>query len=302
MISTAARAAALGGLLIAAGAAQAADPTPLRIAVDGETRRYLMIAPDAAPAPLLVALHGEGGLARSFRKTTRLDAAAARYGWGVAYLQGANNSWNSDPDGAHTPNDRATSSDDRRFIDAVVERLEADGVAALGQVAIVGYGRGGAMAYRYACDRADRILGFAMVAGFAHADAPCAPLTRAGAVIVHGDADPIHPVAGGLIDAQRIPGGRARAASLDVAIAAWTALASATCATERTTPDRRPLAPDGLTLVSIADCGVATYAIEGGGHYWPGGDQVESRAVFGPQPAGFDASKAIAAAFAAMAE
>jgi len=284
-------AALICGLTAAGGAA--GGPQSHRITGDGETRRYLLVAPQDAPAPLIIALHGEGGLVRAFRRTTRLDADAARYGWGVAYLQGEQNSWNSDPDGARAPNDRAPRSDDRGFIDAVIEKLEGGGVAALGQIAVVGYGRGGAMAYRYACDRSDRILGFAVVAGFVHADAPCARRVTAQAMLIHGDADPIHPIGGGAVDARRIPGGRARAAPLERALDAWL---DPGCLDQFT--DETPLAPAGVTLLSYVGCGVVGHILQGGGHYWPGGEQIAAPAVYGVQATGFDASRAIAALFA----
>lgn len=279
---------------LTAVSAAAAEPQSRRITVDGETRRYLLAAPETTPAPLLIALHGEGGLVRAFRRMTRLDAAAGRHGWAVAYLQGEDNSWNSDPDGARPPNDRAPRTDDRGFIDAVIATLEDAGAAALGQVAIVGYGRGGAMAYRYACDRSDRILGFAVVAGFVHAGAPCARRVTAQAMLIQGDSDPIHPIAGGVVDAGRVPGGRARAAPMERAFDAW--LGDPDCLDQFT--DETPLAPPGVTLLSYVGCGVVGHILQGGGHYWPGGDQIAAPAVYGVQPVGFDASKAIAALFA----
>lgn len=89
-----------------------------------------------------------------------------------------------------------TKPDDVGYLDAVLDDARAKyGVQ---RVFLAGVSNGGFMAQRYACDRADRVEGFASVSGALWgALEKCRPARPVAALLVHGTADDIVRYDGG---------------------------------------------------------------------------------------------------------
>ena len=290
-------------IAIALIAALIADPTLAaseRINVDGDARRYRLAAPAQTPAPLVIALHAEGQLASDMQKKMGLENEAKARGWAIAFPIGAGNSWASAQRPDALRRDRARATDDVAFLDALITKLEERGIAREGAIFLAGYGRGGMMAQRYACARADRIIGFAMVGALAHAGERCEPRTAAAALLILGEDDGDAPIDGGSMGAKRMPGGWGEAASLDATMQPW--FARSGCRGWGPAI-QRDLKPDGLAALWRDASGCAaplrTITILGGGHYWPGADELEIKPIRGVRPRGLNAAEEIAALFAA---
>jgi polyhydroxybutyrate depolymerase len=118
-----------------------------RITVDRISRTYLVHTPLHLPekAPLVVMIHagtssGEAVSAAEAEKDYRWNGLAEDNYFIVAYPEGLNHSWNLGRAG------------DVRFLAAMVRSLIGTGAVDATRVYAVGVLRGGAMAYRLACD------------------------------------------------------------------------------------------------------------------------------------------------------
>lgn len=280
-------AAACFAAALCAGGAGAAEPAA-RIAVDGEQRRYLLHAPGDAAAPLIVALHADGQSARAMRRDMRLDAEADARDWAVVYPQGRLNTWASADDPEDLRGGRAAKVDDLVFLDALIADLEARGVAQEGQIFLAGYDRGAVMAHRYACERSDRIVGFAMVEAQLAEAPPCAPRVGAAVLIIKGVPTP------GLV------GYRLATRAVGPISSRWAARSGCRATGA---PTGRDLAPEGFRASWIDTVGCPTIhrmiTVGGGGRYWPGSAEPERRATHGVRPIGLNAAEEIAKVFAA---
>jgi polyhydroxybutyrate depolymerase len=179
-------------------------PTPsvvdAQIDVGGVTRDYAVVTPpDVAgrdPLPLLLVLHGAEMTMGEIELLTGYDAIALDPGAVVVYPQGE-----KDPDDPHRPGyiwnsgQTDTGFDDVAFMTALMDRMEANYPIDPARVFIVGGSNGGQMAYRTACDLADRIAAVADVVGAMLVD--CHPSAPVSVIDIHGTADNMIPIEGG---------------------------------------------------------------------------------------------------------
>src|SRR5690349_9751260 len=89
----------------------------------GVERPYRVVAPArvlGTSAPLVLALHGGGGVPRGMALMTRFDAAALREGFVVAYPAGLDRSWNA---GACCGPAARGGVDDVGFVVALIDRF-----------------------------------------------------------------------------------------------------------------------------------------------------------------------------------
>ncbi len=249
---------------------------------DGNERSYVIFLPEqrAPRPPLVLALHGKGGSGASFERRTRgtFDRLANRDGAIVAYPDALHGQWNA---GHRWEQDR---SDDLGFLTALIDELSAEFGVDRARVYVTGLSNGASMAYRLACERPERIAAVAPVAGgLAQEIMPRCPAGKTRPVpllLIHGTADP-HS---GFDDGE-----------LEGNLWQWT---------ERNGCHRPPQATylrdadpsDGTRtrIESYPGCKaeVVLYAVEGGGHHWPGGNE-PWRGGNGPEIRDFDASAAI---------
>ena len=272
----------------------------------GQTRQYCVYFPStldrARPTPLVFFLHGNGGTTEGVEKdlTRRgFDRLAERDRFLVVYPQGFRGHWNANPSSTKQGLDRTPDLDDVGFFEAMIEALGKEVTLDRRRIYATGISNGGFMCFRLAGELANRLAGVAPVAAnlsqkLIEHHTPTTPISMC---IINGTQDPLVPYEGGDI---RLPGGKASGlGSLSTAatIEFWVKLNG--CEKEPVVsllPDldatdetrvRRSLYRRGK-----AGTEVVLYAVEGGGHTWPGGPGYLP-ALFGRVCRDFDANEAI---------
>lgn len=206
-----------------------------------------------APAPLVLAFHGQGGSGPFMGGYSGLSRLADRAGFVVAYptATGEPRRWTLESDAEDAPGDVA-------FTRALLTRLAGDLCLDQRRVSAVGVSNGGGFAARLACEMSDRIAAVVVVAGGLGHLPPCAPERPVSVLEIHGTADQVVPYGG---DAA----GRG-------AVRSWLAGWAARDGCRRAPVSGRP-APGVLSL-SWRGCrdgvAVAHLALRGGMHQWPG--------------------------------
>ena len=251
----------------------AARDTRQTILSGGRTRTYVLHLPqgreDQSSLPLILVLHGGGGTAVGIQRVSGMNQVADREGFVVAYPQGTGwrnitrGTWNAGGCCGYAMNQR---TDDVGFLRAVMDEIERTHHTDPARVYVTGISNGGMMAYRLACELADRIAAIAPVAGALNY-ALCAPTQPVSVVIFHGTADQHVPYKGG-------QGAAAREVRIDppvsAAVSFWTTqnrCAPAPVVDVRGTVKREQY--QGCAQQTD----VVLYTIEGQGHAWPGGQR-----------------------------
>jgi len=232
-------------------------------------RTYSLIKPatydGTVPAPLLILFHGAGDTGAQFRLRTGLYGSAdtaGRAGFILVYPDGVNGSWAV---GCNCTDADGLGIDDVRFVRTLLAQLSAGLAIDASRIYVAGYSEGAMLAHRLACELSDRLAGAASVAAtmVQRVADRCGPQGAVPFVFFHGTADLLFPWDGG--------GGWL---SVPATIGKWTALDGCTGPPVLgMEPDREN---DG-TLVRTeryaacrAGAEVMLYAVEGGGHTWPG--------------------------------
>jgi polyhydroxybutyrate depolymerase len=163
---------------------------------DGVERRYVLHVPTdlpvAASVPLVLVLHGAGGVPEEIIAGSGWNTLADERGLIVAYPAGQDESWNA---GACCGVAVTEGHDDVGFLNALIAHLAGFAQVDPGRVVVVGHSNGGMMAYRLACDPETRVMGAASVAGTNMAG--CQPARPLSFLEIHGTADVIVPYDGG---------------------------------------------------------------------------------------------------------
>lgn len=170
----------------------AGTDTVVTTTVGGVARSYRVFRPSnlpAGPRPVVVALHWYSGDAAHFEQATGFDAGAVTNGALVVYPDGVGASWNA---GACCGTARDQRVDDVAFLDAVLDDVQSRFAVDPARIAVGGWSNGGMMAYRYACERSDRVQSF-----FVGSGAPVAPACSfrrpVGVLHMHGLLDQTVP-------------------------------------------------------------------------------------------------------------
>jgi len=218
-------------------------------------------------APIIIGLHGGGGSADQFARSSGLSRPANRQGYAVIYPEGTGRAatWNG---GYCCGSAQRNRVDDMAFLDAVI----ADATRRFGlnpeRLYLTGMSNGAIMAETYAARHPGRVHAVAGVAGTMdtgriRVKGPV-PLLH-----IHGTADAMVPYAGGQGDSSLTRTNFASVASVEAAfLAPFPMLA-------RTEHVIDPAA-DGMRVIerNYADgrgrVQVRIQTIEGGGHAWPG--------------------------------
>jgi polyhydroxybutyrate depolymerase len=275
------------------------------IEFEGLTRSYCLYRPDsldpAKPAPLVLVLHGGSGSSEATLGLTlgRFNELADRDGFIVVYPDGVENIWN---DGSGIVKWRAHREqiNDVGFLTSLVDRLEEEFHVDPTRVYATGMSLGGMMCFRLACEVPDRIAAIAAVSCGMWEGMPerCAPSLPTPVMMIRGTADPMVPWNGGLTGITRLTGNFMTVLSGPEVARFWAARngCSQPPAVEYG-PDPAP--GDGTRVRRESFRGdkpgteVILYAIEGGGHTWPGGYQWADASVMGPTCRDIDASDVI---------
>lgn len=157
---------------------------------------------DARPAPLVLVLHGLSATGPIQDAYFGFSKWAKGQGIITAYPDGTKNSlgarfWNATNSCCDFENSKV---DDVAYLTAVIDDAIARYGADPRRVYLVGHSNGGYMAYRMACDRADRIAGIASLAGANWKDTSrCRPSVPVPVVQIHGTKDDNVPYAGNVV-------------------------------------------------------------------------------------------------------
>lgn len=280
-----------------------AESTTGSIGWGGLKRTYRIHVPSSQdktrPMPLVIALHGGGGTGEGMERHTRagLNRLSDKDGFVVVYPDGIEKHWN---DGRGKVQYRAhrENVDDIGFISALIDdlvkRRNIDGK----RIYITGISNGAMLSNRLACELAERISGIAPVAGNMPYDlAPhCAPSKPVSVLMISGTKDPMMPWEGGEASFGRRTFGKVL--SVMETIKFWVAhngcLPNPVVTRE---PDKDPQDGTRVRKEVYGGCREGTevrlYAIEGGGHTWPGGSQYLPEKFIGKTTKDIDANDVV---------
>lgn len=261
-------------LVLLCGLALAGKSRAQDIVVSGETRTYDLVLPRGAsgPVPVIIVLHGGKGGARQLRRYTDMDKAASRVGAVTVYPDGIDSAWNDGRIGRDGELLRTTH--DVSFLDALIEKLVAEGKVDPRRIYLAGVSNGGIMSIRMSCESRHRIAGIAVIAANYPVGLGCQSSRPVRVMHFMGTEDPLAPFDGGAIASRGDRGA--------VKSAAWTfkhLLDRNGCASVRSRdlPDTVP--DDGTTVTLNAGTGckgaeTQQFVVNGGGHTWPGAKPV----------------------------
>jgi polyhydroxybutyrate depolymerase len=178
---------------------ETADTSPL-----GGARPATVTLPnayDAATAwPLVILLHGYSANGTIQDAYLQFSTTAADVGY-IAIVpegtNGANNAqfWNADP--AWCCNFGRSAVDDKAYLNSLIDEASTRYHVDPRRVYFVGHSNGGFMAYRMACDFANRVAAVVSIAGsLPLSAADCAPSEPVSVLQIHGTLDTTIPYAG----------------------------------------------------------------------------------------------------------
>jgi polyhydroxybutyrate depolymerase len=282
--------------------------------VAGRTWTYWMSAPEppvSAPAPLVIVLHGSGGngveslvqdgwaeQARAFRFVAVAPDAPPIHDNAPIDMFTNPTVWDAGQPYLSPPRDEI---DDLAFFDALFEELASRSDVDPTRLFVAGHSGGGAMAFRLAAERAERIRAIAVVASPFWIEDP-RPAAGVPTIFIAGDADPIYPIAGGTQNAGWLQRTTPPAAET---LERW-ALAIGCSPTPRQLDEATIAALLGSSLLDPARVAAMSYDDAGGdpfllalylsghGHRWPGGGTPDlPEVLLGPDNPPLDATHAI---------
>ncbi len=172
----------------------------LRLSVNGEDRRFVVVTPEgvSGPAPVVIALHGAAQTPESFRAYFGLDAAAAAHGFVAVYPEGEGRVWNDGRPAAMRLKMMLRPGDDVAFLVALAQRLAQDGIADPARIYLTGISNGGFMVQRMACEHAELFAAYSSIMATAPANyrEECKPDRPVPIQFIHGTADSVIAYAG----------------------------------------------------------------------------------------------------------
>ena len=284
-------AAALVLTLAATSCAAEARDLSGQIQIGGQSRSYLLHLPRpwdrGGTLPLVINLHGGGGLASGVDRITHFNDAADRNRFIAVYPQGIDRHWDDGRSGGP-----AAASNDVQFIAALIDKLITEDHVDRKRVYATGLSNGAIFSERLGCALSDRIAAIAPVAGPLPVDiiSACHPSRPPAVLLIQGTADPLVPYDGG-----RTAGG-GYVTSVNETFLKWHDLNG--CDQELVAMSSIP-STDGMSVdvSNFSLCrthhDVELIAIEGGGHTWPGGEQYSPPFIIGRTSNAFDASQLI---------
>lgn len=269
----------LSWTLAACGGGSGSPPAPepavrveRTLSVDGRLRSYTLVLPPGLAAqgtarvPLVIALHGGGGSAAQFEASSLLTTKAAAAGFAVMYPNGTSagsglNTWNG---GGCCGYAVANGVDDVAFIRQALIDATASHPLDAARVYATGHSNGGIMAYRLACELADRIAAIAPNAA-AHMAEPCTPARPVPVLHLHSRLDTNVPITGG--QGSGVAG--VPFPALETTLSRWVAIDG--CASPATVEVQAARYTHSTWSGCQGGAAVELYVSDDGGHAWPGG-------------------------------
>lgn len=193
------------------GSARAADALRLTMTTGGLDRHYRLL--DAhrgpGPAPLVIVLHGGGGNGESmiarWADRARAEGLVLAAPDGIGRL-GNRGTWNA---GGCCGEALRDGVDDIRFVAAVIDDVARRLPVDPHRVYVAGFSNGGMLAQRLALALPERIAAVAVVAGALFGD-ETPPRLPVPILLIHGLADDVVPVAGGMSPTRLVARGQTR--------------------------------------------------------------------------------------------
>jgi polyhydroxybutyrate depolymerase len=219
------------------------------------------------PWPLVMALHGGGGVALGMARLSGFNALARSEGFLVAYPDSGVKAWN---DGRTDFQDAASGHDDSAWLAALARDLVKRGLADPRRLYVCGMSNGGFMTVRLACEHPDLFAAAGVVA--ATLAKTYAPPPGAGLPIcyINGTLDPLVPFQGGDIRVLRFSRSRGKVLGVEESLAFWrqrNGVSEAAADTLLPILDASDATRVRWHLFSAPGAfPVASYVIEGGGH------------------------------------
>ncbi len=289
-----------------ATAGESWKPGDYKLTMDhaGLTRKYQVHIPPgfdgSRRSAAVVILHGGGAradLVGMIRDGSGFDALADREGFITIYPEAIENYWN---DGRELERYRSQKEkiDDVGFIKALLERLSKPLNLDASRIYAVGASNGAMMALRLACDASENFAAVGSVAGnlpvkLQQAARPSRPVS---VIILNGTKDPLMPWNGGTVRFyfQKLGEVLSAKETRDY----W--IARNQCSGEPKHTDLQDKDPSDGTRVTVDSYGpgsenasVAFYTIDGGGHTWPGGGEMNPEKVVGRTTRDIDGTRII---------
>ncbi len=224
------------------------------------TRRYRLYVPENRdanrPLPVVMSFHGFASSAAQQAEWSNWDAIAEREGFIAVYPQGS-----GFPPRWYNGINEFTNEDDLRdmaFVQALLDTLNATYCVDNTRIYATGFSAGAGMAYRLACELADRVTAIGTVGGaYSQLPGDCMPARPIPIMIFHGDDDQVVPY-----------DGRGTLPNIPAWAAEWADRNQ--CATNTETLPT----PESVIGVQYSDCAenadVVFYTLVEGGHTWPG--------------------------------
>lgn len=274
------------------------------ISVGGLERTYVIYIPSShepsKPIPMVLLFHGGGGTGQGMENLTLggFNRLADMEGFIVVYPDGIDKHWN-DGRGLQAYRAHRENIDDVGFISTLIDRLVRTLNVDTTRIYAAGISNGGQFSQRLACELSDRIAAIGVVAIQLpeHLPSSCALKRLVSVLMMPGTEDPLVPWEGGEIGFRR---GRkfGRVLSVRESIDFWVKQNRCSGSPVVTyEPDRDPKDGTRVRRETYGSCGegaeVILYAIEGGGHTWPGGDQYLPASIIGRTNRDIDANEAI---------
>jgi polyhydroxybutyrate depolymerase len=222
----------------------------------------------ASALPLVISLHGYTSSGTEMESYLQIAAEADRRGFLYAFPDGSKDSrgdrfWNATDACCDFG---GSGVDDSRFLAEAIDAIGRAYPVDARRVYVIGHSNGAFMAFRTACDHADRIAAVAAFNGAMWQDAGrCRPSQPVSVLAIHSTADESIAYGGGAIDNHAYP-------SADRTAADWVTFdRCAGTATEGTALDVVVDLPGAETAVrDFAGCAggstVRTWTIDGGSH------------------------------------
>ena len=247
----------------------------------GRRRSYVVHLPagytPGQPAPLVLSLHGGGGNAKSNAVQTGFNAQADRSGFIVVHPNGSGErrpllnalgrghfyTWNAGSCCGYAVQQQI---DDVGFIRSLLAELQRDYAIDPRRIYASGLSNGGMMSYRLACEMSDTFAAIGVVAA-AQTVYEARPTQAVSVIHIHGSADQNVTLPGG-IGAKALD--RTPKPPVLDAVEFWAGFNG--CGPART--ERQGKVSRSLYSGGRNGSAVAFHLIEGGGHSWPGGEQM----------------------------
>ncbi len=237
----------------------------------GRARGFAIRLPRDASGgiPLVLVLHGNhpDASGRIMRERTTFDRQADVWGFAVAYPDGHDGCW-ADGRGVTTADEAGV--DDVAFLRAIIDwSAERHGTAG-DRAVVAGVSNGAFMAHRMALEASSQVAVLAAVAGGLPAILrDRSPAHAVSAMLIHGTADTISPIAGGY-SRHRGPNGelRGRTLSLDETAEFWRI--ADRCPTGPGETRTTEFSSRNTSEGGVGGTRVTAWTVFGGGHTWPG--------------------------------